>query len=87
MSVESKTGSDYNNLLRVAGKNIILDTKSNGTARGIYAESRSNSSVKLQTDVNVELAAAETLQISSDGSNFSFGIAAEESVRNFVSMG
>ena len=77
MSVESKTGSDYNNLLRVAGKNIILDTKSNGTARGIYAESRSNSSVKLQTDVNVELAAAETLQISSDGSNFSFGIAAE----------
>ena len=61
----------------VAGKNIILDTKSNETARGIYAKSRSDSSVKLQTDVNVELAAAETLQISSDGSNFSFGIAAE----------
>ena len=77
LSVESKTGSDYNNLLRVAGKNIILDTKSNETARGIYAKSRSDSSVKLQTDVNVELAAAETLQISSDGSNFSFGIAAE----------
>lgn len=35
LSVESKTGSDYNNLLRVAGKNIILDTKSNETARGI----------------------------------------------------
>lgn len=77
LSVESKTGSYYNNLLRVAGKNIILDTKSNETARGIYAKSRSDSSVKLQTDVNVELAAAETLQISSDGSNFSFGIAAE----------
>lgn len=77
LSVESKTGSDYNNLLRVAGKNIILDTKSNETARGIYAKSRSNSSVKLQTDVNVELAAAETLQISSDGSNYSFGISAE----------
>ena len=55
----------------------FLKSFPNETARGIYAKSRSNSSVKLQTDVNVELAAAETLQISSDGSNYSFGISAE----------